>query len=263
MGRPNRASTRGACAAGPVGSRAAKKEPRAAVTVENPVVRRRERDLCVHGTPAYAALALRFRSPAGDFGPVRRHPRCPWGGGCRGSRGCTKRMVCSPRPGPRANTGHGTPPPAARRWRLALLKPSKAPGPTTRSGARSPGESRLHAAKSRAHDAAPTRHGREPQRHATVVVDGANDVIAEGQRHVRGRQRHSVERRVPRVIRCVRLACARAGRGFGRSGVGPGRVGAHAVAALGLRATHGDQLEPVRPGLERAHDLGRDPDHVP
>ena len=37
----------------------------------------------------------------------------------------------------------------------------------------------------------------------------------------------------------------------------------HAVAALGLGAADGDDVEPVGTGLERAHDLGRDAHDVP
>src|SRR3954470_12862923 len=48
-----------------------------------------------------------------------------------------------------------------------------------------------------------------------------------------------------------------------RSGVRPGAVGGHAVAALGLVATHSDDVQPVGAGLEGTHDRWRDADDVP
>src|SRR5829696_6632542 len=49
----------------------------------------------------------------------------------------------------------------------------------------------------------------------------------------------------------------------GRPGVGPRRLGEHAVALFGLRAADGDQLQSLGPGLEGTHDPRRDPDDVP
>src|SRR4051795_2085308 len=49
----------------------------------------------------------------------------------------------------------------------------------------------------------------------------------------------------------------------GVGGVGPGRLGADAVALFWLRSADGEQLEAVWPGLEGAHDRGRDADDVP
>jgi hypothetical protein len=48
-----------------------------------------------------------------------------------------------------------------------------------------------------------------------------------------------------------------------RSGVRPGPVGGHAVAALGLVSAHSDDVQPVGAGLEGAHDRRRDADDIP
>src|SRR4051812_45782288 len=48
-----------------------------------------------------------------------------------------------------------------------------------------------------------------------------------------------------------------------RSGVRPGGVGEHAVAALGLGSADRDDVQPVGAGLEGAHDRWRDADDVP
>src|SRR4029079_152638 len=45
--------------------------------------------------------------------------------------------------------------------------------------------------------------------------------------------------------------------------VGPAHLGLLAVPALGLRAADGHDVHPVRPGGERAHDLGIDAHEVP